>query len=580
MIFGPSSIMEGSDMEKNNLLYNIRHSASHLLAQAVTELFPGTLLTLGPVTENGFFYDFLPSRNFKEEDLEALEKRMHEIAKRNEPIVGKQVNKDEARKLYQDNKFKLELIDQAEGDTVGLFYQGSFFDLCKGGHVVSTGDLKYFKLTGISGSYWRADRQGTALQRISGVCFESQAALDAYLQHLEDVATYDHRRLGKQLDLFSFDDVAPGMPFFHHKGLLVLNKLIEYLRRMRGTHYQEIRTPTIMNESLWHTSGHYDNYKENMYFTQAEGVSCCVKPMNCPGGLVVYKNRPHSYREFPLRVAEFGHVHRFELSGVLHGLFRVRAFTQDDAHIFCTPDQIESEVVSVLELIEKVYGKFGFAKIKMALSTRPEKYIGSLDAWEKATDALRNALNKHGVPFKLQEGEGAFYGPKIEVKVEDAMGREWQCGTVQVDFFMPMNFGAEYVDSDQSRKTPVMIHVAIYGSLERFFGILLEHFKGHFPFWLAPAQVRVLTITDAQHAYADSVVEALRAAGIRTERDAGGDQISAQIRRAQVEKIPWMVVIGQKEVDQKTVTLRHVDGKQEFGLTLEALIKRALEINA
>jgi threonyl-tRNA synthetase len=550
-----------------------------MLAQAVTELFPGTLLTLGPVTENGFFYDFLPPRNFKEEDLAAIEQRMHEIAKRNEPIIGKQVSKDEARSLYKDNKFKCELIDQAEGDTVGLFYQGSFFDLCKGGHVASTGEVKYFKLTSISGSYWRADRSGTALQRISGVCFESPAALDAYLQHLEDVQTYDHRKLGKQLDLFSFDDVAPGMPFFHHKGLIVLNKLIEYLRRMRGTKYQEIRTPMIMNESLWHTSGHYDNYKEHIYFTKAEDVSCCVKPMNCPGGIIVYKDRPHSYRELPLRLAEFGHVHRFELSGVLHGLFRVRSFTQDDAHHFCTVDQIESEVVYVLELIEKVYSKFGFKNIKLALSTRPEKYIGTLEAWEKATAALRTGLEKHGVPYKIQEGEGAFYGPKIEVKVEDAMGREWQCGTVQVDFFMPMNLGAEYIDSDQSRKTPVMVHVAIYGSLERFFGILLEHFKGHFPFWLAPIQARVLTITDAQQPYADSVVAALRDVGIRAECDGGGDQISAQIRRAQVEKIPWMLVVGQKEVDQKTITLRNPDGKQEFGLTLETLIKRAAELN-
>jgi threonyl-tRNA synthetase len=317
-----------------------------------------------------------------------------------------------------------------------------------------------------------------------------------------------------------------------------------------------------------------------MYFTQAEEVSCCVKPMNCPGGIVIYKDRPHSYRELPLRLAEFGHVHRFELSGVLHGLFRVRAFTQDDAHHFCTVDQIESEVVYLLELIEKVYGKFGFKNIKMALSTRPEKYIGTPEAWKKATAALRNGLEKHGIAYKIQEGEGAFYGPKIEVKIEDAMGREWQCGTVQVDFFMPMNFGAEYIDSDQSRKTPVMIHVAIYGSLERFFGILLEHFKGHFPFWLAPVQARVLTITDVQHAYADGIVEALRNVGIRVERDDSGDQISAQIRRAQVEKIPWMLVVGQKEVDQKTITLRHPDGKQEFGVTTETLIKRAAELNA
>jgi len=566
-------------MEKNDRLYNLRHSAAHILAQAVTELYPGTLLTIGPVTETGFFYDFLPVKNFKEEDLELVEKRMHEIVKRDEKIVGKEISKQEALALYKDNRFKAEIIEQAEGN-IGLFCQGNFCDLCKGGHVESTGQVKYFKLTGISGAYWRADREGTALQRISGVCFASKNELDAYVQHLEDVQKYDHRRLGKQLDLFSFNDVTPGMPFFHAKGMVVLNKMIEFLRFMRGNKYQEIRTPMIMNESLWHASGHYDNYKQHIYFTSAEETSFCIKPMNCPGGIMVYKDRPHSYRELPLRMAEFGYVHRFELSGVLHGLMRVRAFTQDDAHHFCTTDQIESEVIYLLNLIAKVYAKFGFASIKFALSTRPEKYIGTLEAWEIATAALRNGLEKHGVEYKLQEGEGAFYGPKIEIKVHDAMGREWQCGTIQVDFFMPKNLGAEYIDSDQSRKTPVMIHVAVYGSIERFFGILLEHFKGHFPFWLAPVQVRVMTITDGQSDYANEIAQALLHYGIRAELDQSGDQISAQIRRAQVEKIPWMLVVGQKEMDQKTVTLRHPDGRQEFGLSIETIIQRATELNS
>ena len=568
-------------MEEQNYLHNLRHSAAHLLAQASLELFPGTLPTIGPVTENAFFYDFLPVRNFKEEDLAVIEAKMHEIAKRNCKIVGDQVPKDEARKLYHNNPFKLEIIDQVPGDTVGIYHQGStFFDLCKGGHVDALGEVKYFKLTGISGSYWRADRTGTALQRISGVCFETKEALDAYLQRLEDLQMYDHRRLGKQLDLFSFQDVAPGMPFFHAKGLKVYNTLINYMRFLYGNDYQEIRTPLIMSETLWRTSGHYDNYKENMYFTNIDDAPSCVKPMNCPGSILYYKERPHSYRELPLRVAEFGHVHRHELAGVMHGLFRVRAFTQDDAHHYCTIDQIEQEVTSLLKLAQRVYTKFGFTDITMALSTRPDKFIGDVEIWDRATEALRKALEVNGISYIVQEGDGAFYGPKIDMKVHDVMGRGWQCGTIQIDFFQPMNFDLEYIDSDQLRKKPVIIHRAIYGSIERFLGIVLEHCKGHLPFWLAPVQMRVMMISQGQAEYAQGVVKALSAEALRVELDQSGDQISAQIRRAQVEKIPWMLVIGQKEVDQNTVTLRHPDGKQEFGLTLDVLMARARELNA
>lgn len=567
-------------MDQQNYLHNLRHSAAHLLAQAATELFPGTLPTIGPVTENGFFYDFLPIKNFKEEDIALLEAKMHEIAKRNCKITGQQVPKDEARTLYKDNQFKLEIIDQVDGDTVGIYHQGpTFFDLCKGGHVDALGEVKYFKLTGISGSYWRADRSGTALQRVSGVCFESKKALDDYLQHLEDVAKYDHRKLGKQLDLFSFHDVAPGMAFFHDKGLKVYNLLIDYMRHLYKQDYHEIKTPMIMNESLWRTSGHYDNYKENMYFTQTEDVHFCVKPMNCPGSILFYQERPHSYRELPLRIAEFGAVHRRELAGTLHGLFRVRAFTQDDGHHYCTVEQIESELSALLKLAQQVYAKFGFTRVDMALSTRPKNDVGTDDVWNQATESLRRALDANGVEYTVNEGDGAFYGPKIDMRVYDAMGRAWQCGTIQVDFIQPMNFNLEYIDSDQSRKQPVIIHRAIYGSLERFLGIVLEHFKGHLPFWLSPVQIRVLKISQGQEAYAQNVFDALIAQGLRVERDESGDQISAQIRRAQVEKIPWMLVIGQKEVDQNTVTLRHVDGKQEFGLSLETVLARAHELN-
>jgi len=566
-------------MEKNEKLHNVRHSAAHLLAEAVVELFPGTKLTIGPVTDTGFFYDFLPVKNFKENDLPVIEEKMREIAKRNHKIEGSQIPKDEARPLFKDNEFKQELIDTVEGDTVGVYYQGEFYDLCKGGHTRRTGDVKHFRLTGISGSYWRADRDGTALQRISGICFATKQDFDDHLQRLEDAQKYDHRRLGKQMDLFTFHEEAPGMPFFHHKGLVVYNKLIDYLRHLHGVDYQEIRTPQVLNEQLWKTSGHYDNYKEHMYFTSVEDVNFCVKPMNCPGSILLYKERPHSYRELPLRLAEFGLVHRFELSGVMHGLFRVRSFTIDDAHVYCSEDQIESEVEKMLQLAETVYKKFGFDNLHIGVSTRPEKYIGTLEGWDKATESLKKALDNRDMKYTIQEGEGAFYGPKIELIVKDAMDREWQCGTVQVDFFQSENFDLDYIDSDQSKKKPVIIHRAIYGSIERFFGIILEHFKGNVPFWIAPVQLRVMTITDEQRDYAGSVLDRLLEAGLRAEMSKQGDQISAQIKAAQVEKIPWMLVIGKKEVENNTVTLRHLDGKQEFGLSLDDVVQRATELN-
>jgi len=563
-------------MEKNEQLHNVRHSAAHLLAHAVQQLFPGTKKTIGPVTETGFFYDFQPLRNFKEEDLEIIEQRMRELSEKNYPIVGGQVPKEEARELFKDNPFKLELIDGIEGDTVGVYRQEDFFDLCKGGHTKSTGQVKHFKLTGISGAYWRANRDGIPLQRITGIAFESKKDLDDYQQRLEDLKLYDHRVLGKQLDLFTFHDVAPGMPFFHNKGLVVFNKLIAHLRTFNSTAYQEIRTPMIMNESLWRTSGHYDNYKENMYFTSVEDTSFCVKPMNCPGSILVYQEKPHSYRELPLRLAEFGSVHRFELSGSLHGMFRVRAFTQDDAHVYCTVDQIESEVSKMLDLAHKLYATFGFKDIKIGLSTRPASTnLGTSDTWDQATTSLKNALDNLGLKYVLQEGDGAFYGPKIDLKLYDVLGREWQCGTIQVDFVQPLNFDLEYIDSDQSRKKPVIIHRALYGSIERFFGIILEHFKGHLPFWLAPIQVRILTITDSQQEYAQEIYDRLIKSNIRAEIDRSGDQISAKIRKAQVEKLPWMLVVGQKEVDARTVTLRTTDGKQQFGITIDDIVERA-----
>lgn len=566
--------------ENNEKLHNLRHSAAHLLAQAVLELFPGTKLTIGPVTEHGFFYDFLPKQNFKEEDLPKIEAKMHELSKKNLPIVGKEVSKQEALTLFKGNQFKEELIEKLpEDEKITIYSQGDFFDLCKGGHVESTGDIKHFKLTNLSGSYWRADKEGMPLQRISGVAFESQKDLDAYLEMLEQAKKYDHRRLGKQLDLFSFNESAPGFPFFHNKGFIIFNKLVDYMREVQKKDYEEIKTPMILSEQLWKTSGHYDHYKENMYYTLIDAKPYCIKPMNCPGGILLYKEKPRSYRELPLRVSEFGLVHRHELSGVLHGLFRVRAFTQDDAHVYCMPDQIEEEIIKILQLSKKIYNKFGFDKIEMGLSTKPEKAMGSDKLWEKATNALKRALDHEGIKYRLQEGEGAFYGPKIDMNIQDAMGREWQCGTVQVDFFLPQNFDIKYIDSDQTRKTPVMIHRAIYGSLERFIGILVEHYKGRLPFWLAPVQARILTITDEQKEYAKEILKKFKEKEIRIELDESSDQISGQIRHAQEAKLPWMLILGKKEQENQTVTLRHPDGKQEFGLKVDDLIQKAVELS-
>lgn len=563
-------------MNKTEQLMILRHSGAHLLAHAIKRLFPDTKLTLGPATETGFFYDVQPVRNFKEEDLPAIEEMMRQLVKENHPITGGQVPKSEARGLYKDNQFKLELIDGIPGETVGIYTQGDFFDLCKGGHAKSLGELGHFKLMALSGSYWRADRNGIPLQRIYGVIFETKKELDEYLQRLEDVKKYDHRVLGKQLDLFSFHDEAPGMAFWHDKGLKLYNKLVEFARSKIQHDYIEIKTPFIMNEQIWKTSGHYTHYKENMYFTQIDETFHCMKPMNCPSAMMVYNEKPHSYRELPLRIAEFGQVHRHELSGVLHGLFRVRSFTQDDGHIFCSVDQIGQEVHKMLELAKEIYAPFKFPKIKMALSTRPAKAIGSEEYWQKATDALKEALVAADIDYILQEGDGAFYGPKIDIKIEDAMGREWQCGTIQVDFFQPQNFKCEFIKADQSRETPVVLHRAIFGSIERFLGVITEHFKGHFPFWLSPVQIRILTITDGQKEYARELQQQLVAAGLRVEIDEHpGDKISAQIKRAQMEKIPWMLVLGAQEMANKTATLRHTTGEQEAGLTVEQLIAKA-----
>jgi threonyl-tRNA synthetase len=558
----------------------LRHSTAHLLAHAVSELFPNTLLTIGPATQDGFFYDCLPTTNFKEHDLPIIAARMKQLADKNLAIIHKEIPKEEARALYKNNPFKLELIDGIEGDTVGLSVQGDFYDLCRGGHVASTGELAHFKLESISGAYWRADRNGQPLQRISGTAFPTHEELEAFELKKEELLKYDHRKLGKQLDLFSFHQEGVGFPFFHPKGVIVLNVMKSFLRKkLSKAHYQEIVTPTMLSDELWKQSGHYAHYKDNMYFCEIEGGSYAVKPMNCPGSIVIYKERPHSYRELPMRLAEFGLVHRYEISGALHGLFRVRAFTQDDAHIYCTPAQIEQEVCTIIDMTLDLFKTFTFDSIEINLSTRPENSMGSDALWEQATNALINALKKRDVSYNLNAGDGAFYGPKIDFQIQDSLGRKWQCGTIQVDFFQPQNFELTYVDSDGTKQQPVIIHRAIYGSFERFFGIVLEHFKGKLPFWLAPVQIKLLTITDDQKEYAQSIAGQLTKHEIRVEVDSSSDQISGQIKTAQLAYIPLMLVIGKKEVDNNTVTIRYLDGKQEFGVTVEQLLGKTAALN-
>lgn len=557
-------------------LEQVRHSAAHLLAHAITELYPGTLFTIGPATETGFFYDFLPRTNLSEDDLTRIEEKMREISERNFPITHKTISKKEARTLFKDNPFKLELIEQIEGDVVGLSEQGNFYDLCKGDHVSSTGKVAHFKLLGLSGTYWRGDDSKPALQRIAGIAFLTAKELEDFIKQREEALKYDHRRLGKEMDLFSLQPEGPGFPFFHPKGMVIINQLKAFMSQLLlDNDYLEVSTPTMLSAELWKRSGHYSFYKENMYFCTIENAEYAVKPMSCPGAFLIYRNRPHSYREIPMRLSEFGHVHRRELSGVLHGLLRVRAFTQDDAHILCTRDQMEGEIINVLKMVFVMLAKTGFENIKIYLSTRPDNAMGDPEIWEHAVNVLKQALTKSGHSFTLKEKEGAFYGPKIEFGIEDSMGRQWQCGTIQVDFLQPENFDLTCIAPSGQKERLVVIHHAIYGSLERFFAILLEHYKGKLPFWLAPVQARVLTITDNEREYAQQVFRKLKAAKIRAEIDQSSDPLSGKIKEAQLERIPWMIVIGSKEAAAGKVTLRYGDGTQEFGLTVDDLINKA-----
>ena len=557
----------------------IRHTCSHVMAQAVQELYPETQVTIGPAIENGFYYDFARETPFTPADLEAIEKKMAEIVDRDEPIVREEKPRGEAIAFFKEKgeKYKVELIEDLPEDAVISFYrQGGFIDLCRGPHLPSTGKVgKAFKLMKVAGAYWRGDSSREQLQRIYGTAWADKKALDAYLLQLEEAEKRDHRKLGREMDLFHFEDVAPGDIFWHPHGWTLFQTLINYLRkRQNDVGYVEINTPQIMDRVLWETSGHWDWYRENMFTTEIEDRVYCVKPMNCPGGILVFKQGIKSYRDLPQYIAEFGRVHRYEASGAIHGLFRVRAFTQDDAHIFCTPEQLEDECQKVVRLMLDIYDAFGLKAVNIKLSTRPAERIGADELWDKTETALAQALTDMGYEYTLNPGDGAFYGPKLDFKVKDAIGREWQLGTLQVDMNLPERFDVSYIGEDGEKHRPIMLHRALFGSLERFTGIMIEHYAGKFPFWLAPLQVVVATITDEGNAYAREVLAALKKAGIRAEIDLRNEKISYKIREHSLKKVPVMLVIGKKEAADHTVTIRRLGQEKQETLALDDVIAK------
>lgn len=537
-----------------------RHSAAHVLAQAVKRLFPEAKLGIGPAIENGFYYDFDVDRPFNPEDLERIEAEMQRIVSEGQEFERQVLSRDEAIDFFKEHNepYKVELIKELPEDAeISLYQQGEFIDLCAGPHVPSTSVLKAFKLLSVAGAYWRGSESNPMLQRIYGTAWRKKSQLEEYLNMLEEAKKRDHRRLGRELDLFSFHSCAPGFPFFHAKGVVIINELIDFWRIKHKQHgYVEIKSPIIMNRSLWEQSGHWDHYRENMYFTEIDEQPYAVKPMNCPGSILVYKTDLHSYRELPIRMCELGLVHRHELSGVLHGLMRVRAFTQDDAHLYMTPEQVEQELKGVLDLVDEMYTTFGF-DYHVELSTRPEKAMGTKEMWDKAENTLKKVLEDKGVNYLINEGDGAFYGPKIDFHIKDSLGRSWQCGTVQLDFQMPEKFELEYVGDDGEKHRPVMIHRTVYGSLERFLGVLVEHFAGAFPTWLAPVQVTLIPITDRHHAYARSLAQRLEQHGVRVEVDDRNEKMGFKIREAQLQKVPYMLVVGDKEAETQSVAVRH-----------------------
>ncbi|MDC0542500.1 threonine--tRNA ligase [Methylophilaceae bacterium] len=555
----------------------IRHSTAHLLAQAVKTIFPDVQVTIGPVIEDGFYYDFSYKRPFTPEDLAQIEKKMNELAKQNLEINRKVMPRQAAIDYFDSigEKYKSEIITAIpEGEEVSLYEQGDFTDLCRGPHVPSTGKLKVFKLMKLAGAYWRGDSKNEMLQRIYGTAWNNKDELKDYLKRLEEAEKRDHRKLGKLLDLFHMQDTSPGMVFWHAKGWSIWLEIENYLRQKSLDYgYDEIKTPTVLDKELWKSSGHWDNYHENMFTTASENREYAVKPMNCPGHVQIFNNSLHSYRDLPLRLAEFGSCHRNEPSGALHGLLRVRGFTQDDAHIFCTEEQIKSEVKDFSKMLYEVYSAFGFDNVLVMLSTRPEKRVGTDDIWEKAELALEDALKETRIEYTLQEGEGAFYGPKIEYSLKDSLGRIWQCGTIQLDFNLPERLGAEYISEDNSRKNPVMLHRAIVGSMERFIGILIEHYAGFMPLWLSPVQVIVLNIADAHSGYAKEVTESLRRNNIRCNSDLRNEKITYKIREHSIQRVPYILVVGGREKETNQVSVRNQKGEDLGSMNLDALLK-------
>ncbi len=556
----------------------IRHSTAHLLAYAVKELFPDAQVTIGPVVDNGFYYDFSYKRPFTPEDLEAIEKKMAELAKKDEPVQRKVLPRDEAVAYFKSigEAYKAEIIESIPAnEDVSLYSEGKFTDLCRGPHVPSTGKLKVFKLMKLAGAYWRGDSKNEMLQRIYGTAWAKKEDQEAYLHMLEEAEKRDHRKLGKVLDLFHFQDEAPGLIFWHPKGWTVWQQVEQYMRRVyQDNGYQEVKAPQILDRTLWEKSGHWDNYKDNMFTTDSENRHYALKPMNCPGHVQIFKSNLHSYRELPLRYGEFGQCHRNEPSGSLHGMMRVRGFTQDDGHIFCTEDQILDECVAFTALLQKVYRDFGFSEVIYKVATRPEKRVGSDDLWDKAEKALITSLERSGCHYEISPGEGAFYGPKIEYTLKDAIGRAWQCGTIQVDFSMPVRLEAEYAAEDNSRKVPVMLHRAILGSLERFIGMLIENHAGALPVWLAPSQVSILNISEGQIEYAQKLEQNLKKQGFRVHTDLRNEKITYKIREHSMQKIPYIVVVGDKERDANTVAVR-ARGNVDLGvMSIDNLVER------
>jgi threonyl-tRNA synthetase len=553
----------------------MRHSAAHVMAQAVLRLYDNAKLTIGPVIEDGFYYD-IDMEPISEEDFPKIEAEMQKIVKAKLPIRRENISKAEALAFYKDEPYKLEMIEDLPEGTISLYRQGDFADLCRGPHVPHTGFVKAFKLMKVSGAYWRADQSKAQLQRIYGTAYFDKKELKAYLAFLEEARKRNHRKIGEAQELFSFHDEAPGMPFFHPRGMVMWNLLLDFWREEhRRAGYVEIKTPIMLQQYLWERSGHWENYRENMYTSEVDGITYAIKPMNCPGGMLLYKNRHHSYRELPLRAAEVGLVHRHELSGVLSGLFRVRAFHQDDAHIYMMPDQIEAEILGVLRLVERIYSVFGLG-FHLELSTRPEKSIGTDEQWAIATDGLRSALESYDADYQLNEGDGAFYGPKIDIHIKDALGRTWQCGTIQLDMSQPERFDLTFVDRDNQRRRPIMIHRTVLGSIERFFGILIEHYAGKYPLWLTPVQAVILPINDDITPYAGSVRDDLTAAGLRVEIDDRTESLNKKVREAQLRQIPLILTIGAKEQAAGTLAVRTLDGQVRYGVTHEVFLDTVL----